>query len=369
MKNITRILITFFIVSTIIFAFPTQVFAQTPDDDGGQVVLGGTYRLSDNETLDGDLVVLGGKIILEEGSLVTGDIFLAGGSLIVSGTVHGEITAAGSHIELTESAWIKGDLNIISSSLEVDSDATIQGVVNESTEGFEFDFDDPDMPYIPDIPIINPAVRFNSFDWVGKYVGNILWSIVQALALSALAALLVLIAQKPTERVAKSIVNQPFVSGGIGLLTLIVTPALVILLAITIILIPISLIAALLLGLGILFGWMAIGFEIGKRLASMLKQTWADPISAGLGTLVLSLVAFSITWIPILGWCLGWVLPAIVGILGLGGVLISRFGTNEYIPAGKTDRDLENIRSSDNNPEKILSDNADDQNEPPLNIE
>jgi hypothetical protein len=166
-----------------------------------------------------------------------------------------------------------------------------------------------------------PRVLVPQFDF--GPIWKLMWAIFVSLVMAALAVLLTMFMANPTERVANTIVNQPVAAGGFGLLTVIVAPILILLLTITIILIPVSLLAIIILVIGGIFGWIAVGVEIGKRLAPLFKTQWALPVSAGIGTLILSLVASALWAIP----CIGWVGPVCVSLLGLGGVLLSRFGS------------------------------------------
>jgi hypothetical protein len=106
----------------------------------------------------------------------------------------------------------------------------------------------------------------------------------------------------------------------------VVIPTLLILLTITIILIPVSLLGVLVVIVAVLFGWIALGLEVGRRIADVFKVHWHDALLAGLGTLVLSLVVNGIGAVP----CIGWVAPFLVGLFGLGGVIITRFGSQAY---------------------------------------
>jgi hypothetical protein len=118
------------------------------------------------------------------------------------------------------------------------------------------------------------------------------------------------------------------ISGGLGLLTAVVAPLLLLLIAITIIGIPLSLIGAFLLALAWALGVIVLGTETGKRLADLLKQQWALPVAAGIGTLLLVIVINAIGIID----CIGWIPKVVVGVVGLGAVLLTRFGTRPYPP-------------------------------------
>ena len=109
-------------------------------------------------------------------------------------------------------------------------------------------------------------------------------------------------------------------------MTLIVAPGLLILVAITIILSPLSVLGMLLLFAAVIFGWTAINLEVGNRLARLFKVEWSAPVAAGIGALVFNLVVFGFAYIP----CLGWTLSVLVLLFALGGVLVTRFGSHEY---------------------------------------
>jgi hypothetical protein len=95
-------------------------------------------------------------------------------------------------------------------------------------------------------------------------------------------------------------------------------------------LIPVSLLGILALIIAGVFGWIALGLEVGKRLASLFKMEWPLAVAAGLGTFLLSLVVNGIGFIA----CIGWVAPFLVTIIGLGGVILTRFGTQNYPSLG-----------------------------------
>jgi len=153
-----------------------------------------------------------------------------------------------------------------------------------------------------------------------------MWLLLRAFAVAAIAIVVTLFAPQPTKRVAQTAITQPLISGGLGVLTVIVAPFVLLILTLTIILIPVTMLAILALILMVVYGWVAIGTEIGIRLAEVMHRDWALPVSAGLGTLLMTLV---VDWVGQI-WCVGWMFPALVGAIGLGAVLLSRFGTQAY---------------------------------------
>ena len=126
---------------------------------------------------------------------------------------------------------------------------------------------------------------------------------------------------------AHAIIAQPLTAGGLGLLTLVAVPVILLALAMLSILIitliitvPLMVIVAMALGMALLFGWIAVGYEVGQRFTKAIHQEWHPAFSAGLGTFALTLIAASLTNIPVLS-CIGWLVPFLLSIAALGAVL------------------------------------------------
>jgi hypothetical protein len=163
-------------------------------------------------------------------------------------------------------------------------------------------------------------VRFNPL-WDG------LWWLIRSFLWAALAVLVSLFLSQRTERVAESVLKNPLVAGGMGCLTILIVPLILLVLVITICGIPFALIGTFGLWVAWGFGIIVIGYEIGRRLAQLIKADWAIPVSAGIGTFALTL---GLNGIGALVPCVGWMAPAAVGLVGLGAVLLTRFGGRVY---------------------------------------
>jgi len=61
----------------------------------------------------------------------------------------------------------------------------------------------------------------------------------------------------------------------------------------------------------------------------MLKRDWHPATQAGLGTLLLSFVAYAFGLIP----CVGFVFGAMLAVIGLGAVTLTRFGGQDSLAA------------------------------------
>jgi hypothetical protein len=154
---------------------------------------------------------------------------------------------------------------------------------------------------------------------VGFFLGLFLWTLGAMLAAMFISPQLA--------RISQTALSQPLISGGLGLLTIIILPIILVLLAITICLIPAALIGAFVLILAWIYGMIALGLEVGKRISTAFKKEWHPAITAGLGTLLLMTV---LNMMQSIVPCVGWIPKALVGFLGLGAVLLTQFGTITY---------------------------------------
>lgn len=292
----------------------------------GQVIFGGTFTLESGEVLNGDLVIFGGSVELEEGSIVDGDVLLFGGNAEVHGEIGGDLALLGGNADLGPSAVISGDVVTLGGNVHRAQGAVVEGDF-VSAEGFylPFDFELPNLPDIGDTVRIRPFGR-SSFGPFFSPVTGILWFILRSLLVAALAILVVLFWPKPAERAGRAAVSQPIVAGGLGCLTFIVVPILSILMAITIIGLPVSFLTVVALVVAVVFGWIAIGVEVGRRMAEAFDWELHPAAAAGIGTLAVSFVVGGIGLIP----CIGWLAPLLVGAAGLGAVILTRFGSREY---------------------------------------
>jgi hypothetical protein len=318
MMRFTKFMLILFLVVLAGTAFPGIALAKGLQDD--KVVTGGSFSLENGQTLDGNLLILGGTASLMQGSRVNGNVVMFGGSLSIDGEVDGSVLSIGGPTSLGETAVVNGDLSIMAAPLSRAAGARVTGQVITGIEK-PFTFLVPGTITVPEVP--NLSLNFTPL-WSG------IWFFFKTFMWAALAVLVVMFLPKTTQHTADAVVLQPVIMGGVGLLTVVVAPLLFLGIAITIILIPISLLGLLALALAWLYGRVAIGLEVGRRLETMFKQDWPLAVSAGIGTFVL---AFVVDGAAQLISCVGWIFPALVGIVGLGAVLMTRFGTQPYSPA------------------------------------
>jgi hypothetical protein len=127
------------------------------------------------------------------------------------------------------------------------------------------------------------------------------------------------------DRVAQAVQAQPFAAGSLGLLTVFVAPFAIVLMAITLILIPLALATAFLLVLAWLFGVVALSHVVGEKLTQAMNRRWEPVLTAGFGAFIVGIVLGTSNQIA----CVGWLASALIGLVGLGAATMTLFGTRE----------------------------------------
>ena len=285
----------------------------------GRVIFGDNFTLENGDTLTGDLVVFGGNVKVEEDATIRGDAVVIGGNVTLDGIVEGSLVIIGGSTNMGETSVVEGDLVTVGGSLSRDPGSEIEGEVVTNIPAPDIQI--PDVPSPPRVPDVPSPPTFN-FDPIGNFFGMLF----TAISVSLLAMLASLFLQPQIERVSQAVVGQPVIAGSIGLLTGVMAPVVLVILTVTIILIPVTVLAAMALALAWLFGMIAIGTEVGERFTKAINQTWAPPLTAGMGTFLTMVVVGGIGMVP----CIGWLVASLVALAGIGGVVLTIFGTQSY---------------------------------------
>jgi cytoskeletal protein CcmA (bactofilin family) len=324
MKTILKFA-TVVLLASLLF-LPTQSAAATNGEYEGQVVFGQSFTLKSGDTMNGDLLVFGGSATIEKGATVNGSTVLFGGNLTVNGTVNGDVAITGGSASLGSAAHITGNLTTVAASLNRAEGSQVDGQIYNTATSWISNGENSNtpQPVTPAVPVI-PQIKFNFHPLVS--VMNIFG---QSLGIAVLAMLLMLFLAPHADRVAHAIIAQPLTAGGLGLLTVVVAPIAVVLSIVTLIMIPLAPIIIVALVVAGVFGWIAIGYEVGQRFTKAIHQNWHPAFSAGLGTFALTLVAKVLTGIPVLN-CVGWLVPFVLSLAALGAVIMTRFGTQAVV--------------------------------------
>jgi hypothetical protein len=309
-------MLTAFLLALFLIAPASPVLANGGE---GVVIFGKDFTLESGEEVNGDLAVFGGNVVLEEDSFVDGTVFVMGGNATVAGEVENELVVFGGNVELESTASIGSDVVALGGQVERAEGAVVKGSVSEGvTTRF---FRGPRIARVVPTPGMVPLETGTRFFF--NTIMDIFKAVVTALAVMALGLLVVLFLPRQTEMVAQAVLAAPLPSLGMGFLTAVVAIALTTLLAITICLLPIALFVGLVTTAAGFFGWIAVGLLVGQKLLEGLKAQEPAPLLAVvIGVLLISLISA----LP----CLGFLVFLGVVSLGLGGVVLTRFGTMSY---------------------------------------
>jgi hypothetical protein len=158
---------------------------------------------------------------------------------------------------------------------------------------------------------------------------SIVAAVVMSLLMAGLGALAVALLPRQTQRVMLCLESAWPTSLGVGLLSAIAALGIATMLIVTLCLAPIGLLLLLATSIAWLMGWVSVGAIVGEKLFLRLSTTEASPVVPAMtGTGLLTLLSHT----P----CLGWLLGLAAGTVGLGAVVLTRFGTRTYTGSSVT---------------------------------
>lgn len=312
------------LVFVILVSTAAPAFAAGPLD--GRVIFGGSFTLESDEILGGDLVVFGGSVTLEEDSRVKGDVVVLGGSADVAGTVDGDMVVFGGSVDLASTAVVDGELVTFGGSIDRAEGAIVRG---SQVEGFTFGRGF----HLPGIARVwTNGYRFHWGDWLLRSFYRVFRALMSAVLVVVIGALVAVFLPQPLERVSQAVLVAPAHSWVIGLLTAVLGAMIGGILIATLCLSPFGGIIWLALLIAGVFGWIALGLIVGLKVLEQLNASNVTPVmGVVVGGAILSLITAAL-WI-VADCCPGLPFVILVGSFGLGAVVLTRFGTQEYVPA------------------------------------
>ncbi len=270
----------------------------------GTLIFEGAHDFGPGTQLPGDVFVRAGTADFTDGSQVAGSVYMLGGALVVNGEIGGDLALLGGNLTLGPRAVVRGNLRLGGGEIDRAETAVIAGEVVTGS-GVE-------------IPAAVLEQQQSWDDW--------LRAISAALLLAGLGGLLARGRPQPLARIGEAVVDNALVSGALGLLVLLVLPALLVMMAFTIILIPLVIVIGLLLFLLLGYGLVAVGRQLGEWLSERLNREISPAAATFWGTLLL-LLLFEIPYV-------GDGLLAVTAVLVLGAVLLTRLGQRPFVPDG-----------------------------------
>lgn len=230
-------------------------------------------NVSSSGSVDGSLVAAG-ETVSAFGPVGRG-ITAGGGTLQLGGPVGGKVLAWANTLSLGPTTRIAGDLEYRSENQAEIPSGTVAGRVQY----------DPIERQPRQAPLLNGLFDF----------GGLVWLAGSAI----LGGLVIVLAPRASARAVELGRQQPLPTFGLGLLALCVVPVAILLIAVTLVGIPLALAVGALYWLGLMLAWPAMGLLVGTELARRVRRGAPMPV---LGALLVGLIVLHlVTHLPILG--------------------------------------------------------------------
>lgn len=281
----------------------------TEDLKGDVYLAGGTVNI--DAVIDGDLIVAGGTVILN--GEVTEDLRIVGGTLVLNGSIGQDVTAAGGTINFTSDSQVDGsviaaggninyngqitgnlltragqaslaglfgqNIRLGSGSFEVAPEASIGGDLvaqYEETSSVSAEAQIIGETQVEKTQYTERAERAKTrFGGLAK--GFSVAGAITTLAMSLASGLVILLLfPKFSQKLAQSIIDQPFATMGWGFLKLVVTPIVLVLLLMSLIGMPLAGIVFLLYLLSFFVANWIASLAVGQRLAKEVEVKFMD---------------------------------------------------------------------------------------------
>jgi hypothetical protein len=251
----------------------------------------------------GDVATYGGNVNVSSSGIVDGDIKSYGGHVEIAGLVEGDVASYGGGVKLDDTAYVGGDVQSYGGAITKAPGARVEG---------DIDSNHPNSFSLTNLPFLSP------FGFPFPVAGTIVWVLIAA----ALAHWF----PQRTLRVGEIMFSRLPRSLAVGALSWVLGLILAVILALTIIGIPVTLAIVLALAVGAIMGNVAVGWLIGRAvLHRIARRDYSPVVAAMVGVAILTFIE-SVPFVGLL-------FSIFIAILGVGATLLSRFGSRRWRPS------------------------------------
>ncbi|GCE27049.1 hypothetical protein KDA_25330 [Dictyobacter alpinus] len=252
--------------------------------------------VSRGETMCGDLTSFWGNVTIQ--GEVKGDVVVIGGNVVIDGGVDGNVTLYGGNLRSSPGAHVNGDIHVCGGQRSKDADLLLHGSYYGCPTG------------VVDMLGSDAGIQFRFW-----YI--VTWVLLGMLLTTLLPEHVMMVRTTVKSKLRRSL--------ALGLLSILLAPTIFAVLLALIIPIPLAILVAVGLFAAWALGTVSIGWIIGDWITKrILPQHDTRLVQVGIGLAVLALFG-SLPYI-------GWLINIGIGILGIGAVFLSRFGTRLYGP-------------------------------------
>lgn len=244
-----------------------------------------------------NVVVAGQTINILPEAVITGELLAAGQMMRLNSSVGGDVNAAAESIVLGEKARIAG--NFTYTSPTVASEATGAAITGKVSHVL------PKKEEIKPVKNLMPKVK----PWKTRAAGSIIFYLI-------VGALVVLLAKEKVMRITAQMRVRPWFDGLVGFLTIILAPVAIMMVAITLIGIPVAIILGIIFAVMIVLSRIYVAVIVGDKLLSAIGKTKSGLLlQVVIGVIIIELLAT----VPILGWFV----TSVATLWGLGGIVMN----------------------------------------------
>ena len=254
---------------------------------------------------DKSIVKIGSDVMIESGMKVR-NVVAIGGQITVDGVVDNNVVAVGGSVVLTKKAVVGGSVTALGGVIVSARDAQVSGSMMELNSSNLYETLTAAM-----------SAEWEGWSWIFAVI-----SLAIFLAILVVALLVVALLPKPVRIVAEAIRENTFKVVLCGLLGLVLIAPLALLLTISVVGIALIPLEVIIVVASVLLGFIAVGQLIGGSVLRLFKRPKRGIVRETFWGLI---VLWLLGWLPYIGW----MVKALAIVLGLGAVLITRFGTHQ----------------------------------------
>jgi hypothetical protein len=287
--------------------------------------------VSMESTVGGELFAAGGNVVLTRNAVIArsariygsnvnvdgrieGGLHGGGEKFTINGEVRGNVDVAAQQVELGPSAKIGGALQVGRRAVAQRAEgATIAGAITHDADGSK----------------MGRRGEWGSWHMRERRGGGVVGGLLSYLGLLACGAFLLLVAPRFSAQAPERIRNTPWVSLGIGFATVFATPALAVLLFVTLLGIPLGLIVLALYPVVMLAGFIVGTLFLARLIPGTLRQEAPANFGRAVGYFAIALlIVLLLARVPFAG---GLAL-AFVTFAGIGACAVEVYARRKGAP-------------------------------------
>lgn len=291
----------------------------------------GDFLLREGQTQQDDLIVVAQHVELQADSKVEGDALLTvSRSAIVGGVIEGDLVIVGpaATVAFQPTTQIYGNLALCAREVNGLNRATIHGTVIRNCDQSTQQGNRPMSISGIDVPLFMTFLQPNNLFMV------LFWSVITAGVAGGMARF----APRQHRQLIEAVLSAPIQTGVAGFLTMgalifvtivyavigIATFGLIFCLGV-----PIVTLLWLVTNTALILGWAAVSYPLGVLMVRWMRRDHSTVFAAALGAGTLTLLHGLALYLPFVQ-ALANILLIVGGSVGLGAVLLTRFGIRRY---------------------------------------